>query len=75
MSDGGGRLEGYCLHITEAIGRIFSYLEGVPRETFLTDTLLQHAVIRNLEIVGEASRNILRYVLREAPSATAAKRL
>jgi uncharacterized protein with HEPN domain len=31
----------------------------VDEITFLKNNLLQHAVIRNLEILGEASRNLL----------------
>lgn len=55
------RLSGYLSHIVQAIERISAYLDGVPRDVFLSDTLLQDAVVRNLEIVGEASRNIVRH--------------
>lgn len=61
MNEKSGRLAGYLAHITQAIERIAAYLDGVSRDAFVTDTLLQDAVIRNLEIVGEASRNILRH--------------
>ena len=60
MSDKSSRISGYLSHIVQAIERIALYLEGVEKERFLQDTLRQDAVIRNLEIVGEASRNILR---------------
>lgn len=60
MNDKSSRISGYLSHIVQAIERIDLYLEGVEKERFLQDTLLQDAVIRNLEIVGEASRNILR---------------
>jgi len=42
--------------ILEAAHRIESYTEGMTYETFLRDTKTQDAVIRNLEIVGEATR-------------------
>lgn len=60
MSDKSSRIAGYLSHIVQAIDRIELYLVGVEKDRFLQDTLLQDAVIRNLEIVGEASRNILR---------------
>jgi uncharacterized protein with HEPN domain len=54
------RLRDYLSHIAVALDRIISYTDGISRERFLADPLLQDAVIRNLEIIGEASRNILR---------------
>ena len=39
--------ETYLLHITEAIARIESYTVG-GREVFLSSTLIQDAVVRNL---------------------------
>jgi uncharacterized protein with HEPN domain len=60
MSRRGTRLFDYLLHILQAIDRIKAYVANVQESQFLVDSLLQDAVIRNLEIVGEASRNILR---------------
>lgn len=40
------------LHIRDAIQRIHSYASD--RDTFLTQPLIQDAVIRNLEVIGEA---------------------
>ncbi len=37
------------------------YIEDVDELSFLTNELIQDAVIRNLEIIGEASRNINRH--------------
>lgn len=54
------RIPSFLAHMLLAIDRISSYLENLSREDFISDTLVQDAVIRNLEIVGEASRNILR---------------
>ncbi len=48
----------YLAHILEAIDRIQRYTSGMPQETFLTDLLVQDAVIRNLEIIGDACHNI-----------------
>lgn len=60
MSRRGSRLNDYLQHIQQAIERIDTYLADVQEPQFLSDRLLQDAVIRNLEILGEASRNILR---------------
>jgi uncharacterized protein with HEPN domain len=44
--------------IREASRRIATYLAGGDYESFLADTKTQDAVIRNLEIVGEATKNL-----------------
>jgi uncharacterized protein with HEPN domain len=54
------RLPDYLEHILDAIVRIQGYCEYVDEASFLSNPLLQDAVIRNLEIIGEASRNIQR---------------
>lgn len=43
-------------HIVEAVEKIQSYVAGMSLEEFLTDTRTSDAVLRNLEIVGEAAR-------------------
>lgn len=60
MTDKGDRLPDYLRHIEEAARRIAAYVDGVTREHFVRDQMLQDAIIRNLEIIGEASRNITR---------------
>ena len=44
--------------IIHSIERISSYTSGITREEFGRDTKTQDAVIRNLEIIGEAAKNI-----------------
>ena len=39
----------YLRHILDAIGRIESYLQGVSRDRFLAESLIQDGVIRQLE--------------------------
>ncbi|MBI4964169.1 MAG: DUF86 domain-containing protein [Desulfomonile tiedjei] len=47
----------YLLHILDAIQRILAYTaEG--EEVFFSDTKTQDAVVRNLEIMGEATKNL-----------------
>lgn len=52
------RLDDYLGHISEAIGRIERYTASMDADAFLRDELVQDAVVRNLEIIGEARRNI-----------------
>ncbi len=48
----------YLHHILDAIEQIEDYLEGVQVTNFLKNRLLQDGVVRQLEIIGEASRNL-----------------
>ncbi|MDE1890846.1 MAG: DUF86 domain-containing protein [Planctomycetota bacterium] len=42
----------------EAIDRIMSYTSGMEYDSFLQDNKTQDAVIRNIEILGEASKSL-----------------
>lgn len=44
--------------IKEAMLRIKTYLENLNYEKFLKDVKTQDAVVRNLEIIGEATKNL-----------------
>lgn len=47
----------YLLHIRDAIARIVAYtVDG--QERFDSDTMVQDAVLRNLEIIGEAVKRL-----------------
>jgi len=48
----------YLIHISECIGRIESYLTGVTKEVFMSTTLLQDAVLRNLQTMAESTQRI-----------------
>ncbi|WP_396433407.1 DUF86 domain-containing protein [Limnohabitans sp.] len=54
------RLPDYLDHILEAIDRIQRYSADLDKTGFMSTPLVQDAVIRNFEIIGEASRNIER---------------
>jgi uncharacterized protein with HEPN domain len=58
MSRDQQRLVDYLAHIIEAIERIDSYTGDMDEVAFLNNRLIQDAVIRNFEIIGEASHNI-----------------
>lgn len=47
----------YLRHILDAIDKIDSYAV-VGKETFMTTTHWQDAIIRNLEIIGEATKRL-----------------
>jgi uncharacterized protein with HEPN domain len=44
--------------IREALRRITIYVSGMDYESFAADTKTQDSVIRNLEILGEATKNL-----------------
>lgn len=48
----------YLQDIVTAADRIASYVEGVTRDEFETDQMRLDAVIRNLQIIGEAIKKI-----------------
>ncbi|MBI3242283.1 MAG: DUF86 domain-containing protein [Chloroflexi bacterium] len=48
----------HLLDILEAARLAGSYVEGKTEAEFLADTLAQDAVIRRLEIIGEAARRL-----------------
>ena len=52
------RLSDYLAHILEAIERIERYTEDMDEVGFFGNPMAQDAVIRNFEIIGEASNNI-----------------
>ena len=52
------RVHDYIEHVIVAITRIESYVEGLDRAAFFETTLVQDAVIRNFEIIGEAANKI-----------------
>ena len=54
------RLGDYLGHILEAISQIQNYCEDLDEVTFLKNRMIQDAVIRNFEIIGEASKNVER---------------
>jgi uncharacterized protein with HEPN domain len=48
----------YLHHILDSIERIEKYTHGVSKNEFLQNGLLQDGVLRQMEIIGEASRNL-----------------
>jgi uncharacterized protein with HEPN domain len=48
----------YLKHILESINFIEEYIKNIGIEEFLESTLIQDAIIRRFEIIGEATKNI-----------------
>jgi uncharacterized protein with HEPN domain len=56
----------YLRHIRDAIARIEKYtVQG--RSAFFNDTMVQDGVIRNLEVIGEAVKNLPPELKRRHP--------
>ncbi len=58
----------YLRHILDAIARIEEYLAGVDEETFHQQPLVQDGVIRQLEIIGEATKRLSPEARAECPA-------
>lgn len=54
------RLADYLGHIIQAVERIQKYTENLDEAAFKASDIVQDAVIRNFEVIGEASHNIMR---------------
>ena len=48
----------YLIHISECIGRIEQYLPDRSKQTFLSSSLLQDAVLRNLQTMAESTQRL-----------------
>lgn len=57
----------YLEDMLESMLRIIRYTDGISFEEFKDSTLKTDAVIRNLEIIGEASKNIPEKIKRTYP--------
>ena len=60
----------YLNHILNSIKRIDEYTAGMEKDDFLFNNLVQDGTIRQIEIIGEATKNIsqdLREKYRQVP--------
>ena len=48
----------YIEHILQSIDRIEAYISGKDHQSFSDDFMTQDAVVRQLEIIGEATKRI-----------------
>ena len=59
--------EVYLRDILEAADKIGRYVQGMTRDQLATDTRTLDAVVRNLEVIGEAAKNIPEAVRAASP--------
>jgi len=55
-------------HILESIARIEEYTKNITKKEFLNSRQTQDAVIRRIEIIGEAAKNIPDETKRKHPN-------
>jgi len=48
----------YLQHMLDAIAKVESYLQGIDETAFGQNSLVQDGVIRQIEIIGEASKRV-----------------
>jgi uncharacterized protein with HEPN domain len=48
----------YLLHIRDSIALILKYTKGLSEQEFYDNSLVKDAVVRNFEIIGEASKRV-----------------
>ena len=48
----------YLKHILDTISNIEKFMLGVTKRSFLEDVEKQYAILRGLEIIGEATKNL-----------------
>ncbi len=57
----------YLRHIQDAISDIDGFLAGLSKEEFLQNKEKQYAVLRALEIIGEATKNLSKETKSASP--------
>ena len=55
----------YLEDILSSIEKIERYIKGISHEKFLEDDMISDAIIRNLEVIGEATKNVSFDIKRE----------
>ena len=54
-------------HILQCIEHLEQYLKGITKKEFLVSVQLQDSVIRRIEIIGEAVKNIPKHIKNKYP--------
>ena len=57
----------FLADIKECCEKIERYIEGVSEENFRANKMLQDALVRNIEIIGEAAKNLSDEIRAENP--------
>lgn len=57
----------YLKHILDAISRIEEYIQAISYEDFMDNHLIQDGVIRQIEIIGEATKRLSKEIRKGHP--------
>ena len=57
----------YLKHILDAISRIGEYTKGVKYEDFMGNNLVQAGVMREIQIIGEATKRLSEEIRKKYP--------
>jgi len=57
----------YLRHILDAISRIEEYTKGVKYEDFMSNNLVQAGVMREIQIIGEATKRLSEEIRNKYP--------
>ncbi|MEA1993647.1 MAG: DUF86 domain-containing protein [Euryarchaeota archaeon] len=57
----------YLRHILDAITKIEEYTQGIKYKEFMEDNLIQDGVIRQIEIIGEATKRLSKEIRKRHP--------
>lgn len=60
-------VKAYLNDILNSIRKIENYTENLSYENFVNDELIQDGVVRNLEIIGEAVKNLPKEIKNKIP--------
>jgi uncharacterized protein with HEPN domain len=58
----------YLNHILDSISLIGKYTQGLTEEEFLSNNLVQDGTIRQIQIIGEATKNLSKSLKEEYPN-------
>lgn len=57
----------YLRHVLDAISRVEDYTRGISYKDFMNDHLRQDGVIRQIEIIGEATKRLSKEIKERHP--------
>ena len=57
----------YLEHILESIDKIEGFIQGITKFDFDQNVMIQDAIIRNIEIIGEATKKLSKQLTQSHP--------
>jgi uncharacterized protein with HEPN domain len=57
----------YLMHIRDSLREVQTFIQGESYESFLENRMVQNAVMRSFEVVGEAARRVSTELRRAHP--------